>query len=372
MRRKAGAGRPPPDIGRASAASVLSTAFAQSGEDVAGLIAAVTGVEETRTVVLPFSQAVPEHALLSLVEGPAGGLGVVVADGQMLGTLIEIQTTGRVTSAPLAARPATRTDAILAADFIDRVLELFETGASEAGLPVAPAITGYRYAMALGDTRAMLMTLPEINYRLFRVSVDLGQGARTGKMELLFPYDAPRAASSGAVETWQETLAGAVCVAQASMDAVVTGLNMTFQSVASFEVGTRVRLPADALSRIVLRGEGGRPVSSGRLGQVEGFRAVRISPPVAQGECDPQPAPGTPGAPGADLADIPPLGAMPDAGFPADPPMGLPADTPMGLPGDLAGDLGGDLLGGEPGPPGAPLGEMAPVLAMGDFPETGE
>lgn len=83
MRRKAGgAGRPPPEIGRTTAATALRVAVAQAAEDVAALVAlAAGGVQEDRVVRDGFIEALPENALLALCGGDeAGRFGMVVMD----------------------------------------------------------------------------------------------------------------------------------------------------------------------------------------------------------------------------------------------------------------------------------------------------
>ena len=167
MRRKAGAGRAPPEIGRVDAARALRAALAQGAEDAVGLTANALKVSENRTALSTFTENLPENALLTMCEGSNDQFGMMVLDAQSLGALIEVQTTGRVVPKPAKPRAPTRTDALLVGDFIDHVLKAFEDGAREAELEIAPDIYGYRYSMPLADVRAMTMTMPDIPYRVF-------------------------------------------------------------------------------------------------------------------------------------------------------------------------------------------------------------
>ncbi|MEJ2036355.1 MAG: hypothetical protein P8X69_09970, partial [Maritimibacter sp.] len=160
-------------------------------QDMAELVAQVGNVEETRITLEPFIEALPDPCLLGLIEGPEGRFGMVILDAQSIAALIEIQTTGRVIERAAEARAPTRTDAVMCADFIDKMLELIEVNAAEAELEVAPAITGYRYAMALADTRAITMTLENMPYRRFEFSVDFALGAKSGVVQILMPFDPP-------------------------------------------------------------------------------------------------------------------------------------------------------------------------------------
>ena len=396
MRRKAGAGRPPPEIGRATPATALRVAVAQAAEDVAALIALAAGVEETRTVRASFIEGLPEHALLALCEGVGGRFGMVVMDPQALAALIEIQTTGRVVPHKAEPRAPTRTDAILSADFINRMLELFAELVAEAELPVLSAIEGFSYALPLADTRAVEMTLEDIPYRQFTLTLDMGSGAKEGQMQLLFPFDPPRRRLSLARDDDGETVAEAVMDTQAEMTAVLHRLDLSLTAVMQLEVGALVPIPKSALTQLTLEGVTGEVVSRGRLGQIGGHRAVRVHNDLVTG-VEVEPGLDMPSAPAPmpslptelpPIDGLPPPGqAMPAMGDAELPPLadaaGLP---PLGDMGDLPplggeGDLpplggGGDLPplgGGSDLPPLGAGGDLPPLdaapMALGDLPE---
>ncbi|SMH31850.1 flagellar motor switch protein FliM [Maritimibacter sp. HL-12] len=318
MRRKAGAGRPPPEIGQITPAKALRTAVAQAAEDVAALVATSGAVDEARVTLEAIGEDLPEHPLLALVEGPGGGFGLVVLDAQAVAALIEMQTTGRVVPRPAEARAPTRTDAILCADFIDRMLEVFEQRVGEAGLGLAPAITGYRYAMALAEARAVVLTLEDTRYRRLTFPVDFGRGAKTGLIQIILPHDAPESGTRRAADAgvFTEALQAQVMAAKAVLSATLTRRRMTLAELASLTVGSEITLPADALADVGLEDLAGRQVARGRLGQVAGHRALRLT--LAS-------------APGAPLHDPrPPDSRLPAAaaGPALSPPGGLAALTP--------------------------------------------
>lgn len=333
MRRKAGAGRPPPEIGRVTAAKAVRTAVVQAADEVAGLAATAGLVDESRTTLTPFVEALPDPALLALVEGPAARFGLVVLDAQVVAALIEIQTTGRVVPRPAEPRAPTRTDAIMCADFIDRLLELIELRVAEADLEVAPAVSGFRYGLALAEPRAIMMTLEDIPYRTFRFEIDLGRGAKSGVIQLLMPHDPPGAHRAGAAEAeeFAEAMRAQVLETQAVLTATLLKRRMTLAEVARFDVGTRLVLPREALANIAVEALDGTVVAQGRLGQMNGHRAVRLTVPNRAGAdmvATAMPAP-EPRAPALNAAapDLPVPGVAPQ---------------PVGI-GDLAPDGAGDL-----------------------------
>ncbi len=350
MRRKAGAGRPPPEIGRLTAAKAVRAAVVQAADEVAGLAASAGLVEERRTTLDPFVEAVADPALLALVEGPGSRYGLMVLDVQMVAALIEIQTTGRVVPRPAEPRTPTRTDAIMCADFIDRLLDLLDERVAEAQLDVAPAMTGFRYGLALSEKRAIAMTLEDIPYREFRFDVDLGRGAKSGAMQILLPFDPPGTVRNGAAEAevFAQALRAQVLETEAVLTTTLFRRRMSLAEVAAFEVGTRLVLPRAALGSITVEGLDGTVVATGRLGQVNGHRAVRLT--VAGGGVDPA-ADRSPAAalhPKARARDLPapdmpaPAPAGPDAPGCGDP---AAAVRGHGDPGDLAAS-------GDPGSPG--------------------
>ncbi|MEJ1997501.1 MAG: FliM/FliN family flagellar motor switch protein [Maritimibacter sp.] len=301
---------------------------------MAELVAQVGNVEETRITLDPFIEALPDPCLLGLIEGPEGRFGMVILDAQSIAALIEIQTTGRVIERAAEARAPTRTDAVMCADFIDKMLELIEVNAAEAELEVAPAITGYRYAMALADTRAITMTLENMPYRRFEFSVDFALGAKSGVVQILMPFDPPGVKHDSSAEdaAFTGALQQQVMDAEVTLSTTLLRRELTVAEVAEFTIGTLIPVPREALSEITVEGTDGTVVGKGRLGQVGGFRAVRLC--------------------GDDMAAAPPAamsgamaGGMSDVmDMSADMPAML--DAPAGGLGDLAA-LGGDLPSGD-------------------------
>ncbi len=355
LRRKAGAGRPPPEIGRMSATRALRKAIAQAAEDAVALAATATRVDESRSSLTAFLDLLPDNALIVRCKTEMDQHGIVVLDLQSLAALIEVQTTGRVVPNPARPRDPTRTDALLAAGVIDEILKVFETMVADAGLPVACAISGYRYEMPLADARAIELGLADLPYRLFQADVSFGDGAKDGKILILLPYDGLASGTGASPLKWQDDLQAVVQCASVEMEAILARKNMPLQTVTNFKVGTIIPLPRDAVSQIRLEDMNGQIVTRGRLGQAAGHRAIRLTHPchtdppgqddVANGTEMGQPPPPPPLVmdetaapmphdvadvlpPVADL-DLPDLPDLPDlAGLGDDSAPGLP-DLPM-------------------------------------------
>ncbi|MBV7378055.1 FliM/FliN family flagellar motor switch protein [Maritimibacter dapengensis] len=280
MRRKTGTERPLPEIGAPTAAKILRTALMQAGEEVAALPIIANIPEEKRVTLAPMVEEIAENALVSLLEGPDQSYGLAIVDPQALAALIEVQTTGRVATRPAEPRPPTRTDAIMCADFIDRTLELLEIRASDAEIDLAPVLTGFRYALALPEPRAVSMTLSDIPYRSFSVGLDMGRGAKQGRIEFVFPFDPVGTRNHGTAGVgshgFTEALAEAVQGAQARLSGTLHRVELPLSRVMELSVGTLVSIPGQALTRVSIEDIEGRPVAQGRLGMQNGQRAIRI------------------------------------------------------------------------------------------------
>lgn len=369
MRRKAGAGRPPPEIGTLTAARAFRTALARAAQEVLGLAAVAGDVSEQRITLEPATENLPEAPLLALLEGPLGGFGLMVLDGQTVAALIEVQTTGRVVPRPAEARRPTRTDAVMCADFIDQVLMQLQAQLDEADLPVAPAFAEYRYAMALADTQAMGMTLEDLPYRQLSVMVDFGHGAKSGRIAVLLPFDPPSAQGAGGDGTgFSEALRSQVLETRAHLSATLARHEMTLAEVTLLRPGSVIAVPLDALASVRIEDVDGHTIALGRLGQAEGHRAVRLLSEDAGtgsvvGGLDGPGAQHAPEVPAVDAGQGMGLGELGAIGGNDD----LPDLAALGDLGDL-GNLGdvGDFAGGAAAP-AADLPEIDGLADLGSF-----
>ncbi|MCB1338365.1 MAG: FliM/FliN family flagellar motor switch protein [Maritimibacter sp.] len=323
----------------------MRASIAQAAQDVAALVAVAGTVEEQRTTLDPYTAGVPDPALLALIEGPAGRYGLVVLDPQVVAALIEIQTTGRVVPHPAETRAPTRTDAIMCADFIDRMLEIVEERVAEAELDIAPALAGFRYALALAEPRAIAMTLEDTPYRLFGCEVDLGRGAKSGRMQVLLPFDPPGQGRRAKVDLgeFNDAIRAQVFEVEARLTATLLRRTMALSEVMALDIGALIPVPHAALSQVAVEALDGTVVARGRLGQVQGNRAVRLTDDAGRGEGGPALSE-LAGATLARPAAPRPAPALPAAG------RRMPAPAAIGGLGDL-GDLGvpGEIGAAAPG-----------------------
>ena len=236
-------------------------------------------MQETRIGRDDLVRDLPEGALLALLEGPNEHFGLAILDPQALAGIIEVQTTGRVSDKPAQPRRPTRTDAVISADFLDRLLEIHEESLAEMDDP--PPFSGFRYATFLADRRLVEITLEDGAYHLFTLGLDLDRGAKHGELRLAFPVRERRNAGKEDDDGgFQQALRSSIMAAPTEMSAVLHQVSMSLGDVMGLSVGDVIAVPLSKLSRVRLDSGASRTIATARLGQSNGFRAVRLHAPV--------------------------------------------------------------------------------------------
>lgn len=294
--------------------------------------------------------------LLILIDGPDGGLGLVVLDREVVTGVIEVQTIQQVTQMPIDKdRVLTPTDAAMMTALIDDTMERFVELLGEH--PLQRQIEGFRFGAMLEDARSAGLLLDAASYRAFRIDIDLALGRRRGKMSIILPERKKTRAKEGdeASETGPGPHHDAFSRVPARLDATLANLTLPLNKAQALKPGDLIPLPPDALDKVELSAGRGRPVVIGRLGQLNGMRAIRLNLPPSAGAAmaAAQTADGFGSCAEPAAEELPPLGDMSqgmdsgfDGGFDADTPEELPDLPPMDFEAD-AGEFDMDLGGGD-------------------------
>lgn len=271
--------------------------------------------------------------LLLLLDGPDGALGLVLVDRQVMTGLIEVQTIQQVTQMPLdAERDLTPTDAAMMAPLLDGTLDRLAD--SLADHPLHGQLQGYRFGAMVEDARTVSLLLDGAAYRVFTAEVDLALGRRRGVLKLVLPERKPR---RGADAPPPDDLPGPhealLSRVPAKLNAVLTRVRLPLNKARDLKPGDLLPLVPDALDRVEVMAGTGHLVARGRLGKVNGLRAVRLTWPVI-GEGAVHGAAFAGSAPGINVPDV----VTPDRGA-RDALPDLPATTPDPEPdtGDFSG-----------------------------------
>ena len=123
LRRKASAGHRVREAEGLSPARALRLAVARSAGDLWELPLTVTGVRHELIGLEDLHNHLSDECITLLLDGPDGCVGGLSVDRDVLTSVTEVQTIGRVTERAPQERPYTDTDAALFAPLIDDVMQ---------------------------------------------------------------------------------------------------------------------------------------------------------------------------------------------------------------------------------------------------------
>lgn len=364
LRRKATVGREAYQARAMSPAKALRLALSKAADELFDLPLVVTGVQQARIGLDPLLGELSDETLLIMLDGPDSSLGVLTVDIQLLAGLIEMQTTARVIPMVADARPPTRTDAAMVAPLVDAFMARLEDNLADE--PDGYWVKGFRFGVRVEDVRMLGLALEAPDYNIFRLSVDLFGGAKMGEIALALPErpaprygseDQPDAAMMGV------TLTNTLMNVPTDIRAVLRRITMPLSSIGQLKVGDVLTLPREALSSTSLEATPKKMLAEVSLGQLNGFRAVRLNravgaAPLAKSRAaDDDFTSDLENNTLAGLPDLPDLGGLPDL-------PDLP-DLPS-LP-DLPDIDGGDLVGALPDLPDLP--ELSDLPSLPDLPD---
>lgn len=280
IRRKIDRARQPQAEGAPGADRGWRLALARAARDLMALDLEIRRLSVTRASLAEVLERAPDRALVALLHGPKGGLGVLLLAPAVTSALIEMQTLGRLSAQLPPVRKPTRIDAAMVAGLVDRALSgLDEALAEEADLIWAG---GFRYASYLDEVRPLGLLLEEEAYRILSAEVVLGSTDRAGEVVLVLPANGrgerPAAAPAPDENSPQFTavLTAQVMQVESRLDAVVARVTLPIRQVMAMKPGDVLDLPLAALDAVTLETAEGSPIAQARLGQNRGMRAVKI------------------------------------------------------------------------------------------------
>lgn len=295
LRRKLQPARAPARRDRQEQASQCwRLALARAARDAAGLELVVERVESSSRELSELAELLPERALLLLLRGPLGRLGMIALSPEVTASLIESQTIGRVHAGAPAPRRPTRIDAAMVAGWIQRALSGLSAGTGQG--PDADWARGYHYDSYVDNARAMELLLEERPHRGMLARLSLADGVRRGTVLLALP-EPDGASRAGAIESADTATDGdegaapgftaafgnAVLESECLLDAVLARLSLPLATLLGLQAGQVVPLGRASLDATWLADVNGGVVARARLGQQRGLRAVRVGPPLAEG-----------------------------------------------------------------------------------------
>lgn len=284
LRRKlapAGGDGPSGDLGT----EALRRALARAARRGLRCAAIPTAAELASAELAAVLADLPAGGLVLTLEDAAGApCGVIALDPGLAATLVETEVTGRVPAGGAGPRPPTDLDAAILGGYAAALLDEIAaaTGRAEdaalraGGFCAEPGTLGDR--MPPGACRRLVATLKP------------GDAAGAGTLTVCLPAAVdPAAAARAGGDAPERRLGDAVTTAPLALEAVAHRFHMSLDKLAALGPGDRIDLPAGAIDAIALEAPGRAGVFAGRLGQLRGFRAVKIGAPGRRHASPPTP-----------------------------------------------------------------------------------
>lgn len=266
-------------------AKALRLALAQASDRLFDLPMVVSAVEQIEASQTALASEFSEGGLLVLLDGPNGARGAVRLDDALLSALVEVQTTGRISGRGSGGRTLTRTDAAIAAPLIDEALSGAEAklAAENPGEAAPHWIAGYRFGVMMEDARGMTLALNAAAFHVFRIMVEVGDAAHPGAITFLLPAPetAPAPLSDTNADTIPRTLEQSAMDAPVSLEAVLGRVSLPLDQLCGLLPGGKLPFTMDRPMQIRLETCQKHVVALARLGQLNGARAVRLTPDSA-------------------------------------------------------------------------------------------
>ena len=277
IHRKAMGARSDFDARVMSPAKALRLALAKAADKLFDLALTVTMVEQQARAHGKLQKDVGDDGLLVLLDGAGGARGALKVDIQVLAALIEVQTMNTVRKVVADPRPVTPTDAAIVSPLVNAMLDGFDEQLKAA----APEYEkqAFRFGDMFEDARTMAMALEAPEYDVYRLTLDIEEGAKTGVLTLILPQLAKimpdnKAAKSGAAGDIK--LEKSALEAPVALDTVLARISLPLKKICELAPGMQLPIDGESLKRAELVASGGQVIAKVRMGQVNGWRAVRL------------------------------------------------------------------------------------------------
>jgi flagellar motor switch protein FliM len=260
-----------------TASRAVRLALTKAANDTVGLVLTVLGVAEEATTLDDMLDSLGDDLLLVGLEKGEELYGLAALDMQLRAAIVEMQTMGALVGQKAEDRAPTRTDKTLSDPLLDAFLAAFP--GAVFGTPLEGWMDNVTHSDQIDSPRAAGLVLADVNYRIVRMSVDLGIADRHGMLTLVLPVmqeAEPVKTEQPVAVDWERSFGEAVSEAKACFDALLHKFTVPLATAQSLEVGSILALPGCTVNSVRLIASDGLCVGQAKLGQAGGYRAVRL------------------------------------------------------------------------------------------------
>jgi len=252
-------------------------ALTKAADDSVGLVLTVQSVAEEVTGLDEMLGILDDEQLLVGLAREGDLAGVIALDMEMRAAVLEMETMGAILAQPAEKRAPTRTDKMLCEPLLAEFLSAFP--GAVLGTPLEGWMDGILPGDKVRSARAAGLILTDGDYRIVRMTVDLGAAERQGMLLMALPLvqeTAPPEAAPPLPVDWEGAFQDTIADAPATLQAQLHRFPVSLAAAQSLQVGSILPLPGCTVSSVRLLSPDGQVVAQAKLGQLGGYRAVRL------------------------------------------------------------------------------------------------
>lgn len=252
-------------------------ALIKAANDKAGLAITVQSVGEEVTDLEDMLGSLGDDLMFVGLWREGALVGLIALDVEMRAAVQEMETMGAVLTYPAEPRAPTRTDKMLCDPLIAEFLSAFPTAV--LGTPLEGWLDGIAAGDRVDSTRAAGLVLEDRDYRVVRLSVDLGVTERQAELIIVLPLVKEEAANEPPLNDgpdWDTAFQSVVADAPAQLQALLHRFPVSLATAQALQVGSVLPLPGCTVNSVRLMSSDGTEFAQAKLGQVGGYRAVRL------------------------------------------------------------------------------------------------
>jgi len=252
-------------------------AMTKAANDTIGLVLTVSSVGEETTGLDDMLSALDDGMMLVGLERDDMLVGMIAVDVELRAAILEMQTIGALLGRKAEPRTPTSTDKMLCEPLFGTLLSSFPQALTTT--PLEGWLDQISHGAQIASARAAGLVLKDCHYRIVTMNVDLGIAERTGVLQIVLPLvsapsveEVPPSLSA----SWDSTFHDAVSDASAQLDALLHRFPISLATAQGLHVGSVLNLQGCTVNSVRLLANDGKTVAQAKLGQIGGFRAVRI------------------------------------------------------------------------------------------------
>ena len=250
----------------------LRRAIPRNAADKIGLEIRIPDIAERDTKLSAELTDLPDGVMLCGLSGPRGVEGLCFVSFELRTGLIEVLTTGQVSSRQNEMRRATNVDAHLVMTVLgDWMCAMAAYVPDDPAWQLTPSVS-------YPDIRTLELALEDAPFRKIALTLKLADGARRGDLILLLPP----LRLGGHQKAFSDALYAALAPVEIDLHIIAARQKTTLGAISNLDVGDEIRLEAFDTLNAGMEQPLGHRHGCVQVGQSKGKRAVRLVVPPSE------------------------------------------------------------------------------------------